>query len=338
MVPENSFILDSPRELRLEADDPVSAARRGRFPVGLLLRMGVSVGLAWYLLAHSDLAAIRGSLADLDPRHWAAALAIYMVSQVTSGHRWSTLGRAVGFDYRWTHFQKLYLEGMFFSLCLPSSIGGDVVKAMRLGRSGGERLLAAGTVLADRLTGLTALGVICATGFAARSWNLRGAASLGLGALVLAGAVAAILLGQWFLRANSARWEGIPKLGTLLTELNIYNHRPGVVLRAVGWSFIVQLSNIAMVWLLGRGIGLQLPPASYFFAVPAVALASTLPLSVNGVGVREGGLALLLAEDGLTEEQGVALGLLWFSITLASGLIGGLAFLWRGPTEQEAGS
>jgi len=318
------------------ADDATSTpARRAQFPFGFLLRLGVSGGLAWFLLAKSDLAAIRASLAQLEPSYWVAALAIYLGSQLTSAHRWSTLGRAVGFHFRWLHYLKLYMEGMFFSLCLPSSIGGDVVKAVRLGRSGSERFLAAGTVLADRLTGLTALLVICATGFLARSWQLDWAAALALGVGILAAAIMAMLLGQWFLRANSSRLEGVPKIGTLLAELNIYNHRPGVVLRAVGWSFVVQLTNIAMVWLLGRGIGLQIPAAAYFFAAPAVALASTLPLSVNGVGVREGGLALLLRDDGLTEEQGVALGLLWFSITLASGLIGGLAFLWRGETRSQ---
>jgi uncharacterized protein (TIRG00374 family) len=334
-VNENSVLLSPSYETRVAVDASEPAVRRSKLPFGLLLRVAVSGALAWFLLANSDLAAIRSSLAKLDAKLWIAALGVYLVSQATSAHRWSTLGRAVGFDYRWSHYLKLYMEGMFFSLCLPSSIGGDVVKAMRLGRSGGERLLAAGTVLADRLTGLTALGVICATGFIAHAQGLGMQAAIAVGVGILLAAIAAILVGQWFLRLNSTRLEGIPKLGKLLAELNIYNHRPGVVLRAIGWSFIVQLTNIAMVWLLGRGIGIEVPVGAYFFAVPAVALASTLPLSINGVGVREGGLALLLRDDGLKEEQGVALGILWFSITLASGLIGGLAFLWR---SQEQGA
>lgn len=326
---ENSLALDIHRETRLDAESTASASRRSTIPVGFLLRLAVSGGLAWFLLAQSDLAAIRSSLSNLDGRYWGAALVMYLFSQVTSGHRWSALSRAVGFQYPWTHFQKLYMEGMFFSLCLPSSIGGDVVKAVRLGRNASERFLAAGTVFADRLTGLTALCMIFATGFFVRSWELSFTTAMFLGAGVVLVAFVSFLFGQWFLRWNSARLARIPRLGVILAELNIYNHRPGVVFRAVGWSFVVQLTNVAMVWLLGRGIGVELPSASYFVAVPAVALASTLPLSVNGVGVREGGLALLLKQDGVTEEQGVALGLLWFSITLASGLIGGLAFLWK---------
>ncbi len=331
---ENSLALEIKRETRLDAEATETAARRSSIPIGFLLRLAVSGGLAWFLLAQSDLAAIRSSLANLDGRCWVAALFVYLISQVTSGHRWCTLSRAVGFGYPWTHFQKLYMEGMFFSLCLPSSIGGDVVKAVRLGRNASERFLAAGTVFADRLTGLTALCIIFATGFFARSWELSFAAALFFGAGVVLLALVSFLFGQWFLRGNSERLGRIPKLGVILAELNIYNHRPGVVFRAVGWSFVVQLANVAMVWLLGRGIGVDLPPASYFVAVPAVALASTLPLSINGVGVREGGLALLLKPDGLTEEQGVALGLLWFSIVMTSGLIGGLAFLWK----QEPGA
>ena len=326
-MPENSLVLDLRRETRLDDSATAAEQRRRTFPWGLLLRTAVSAGLIWFLLANSELAALRSALAKLDERYWLAALLVYLVSQCVSGHRWYTLGRALGFQKSWRQFQKLYLEGMFFSLCLPSSIGGDVVKAMRLGANARERFLAAGSVFADRLTGLAALCVICATGFLARSWQLGLPAALFLGAGVSLAALVSFLVGQWFLRWNSTRLERIPKLGTILAELNEYNHKPGVVFRAIGWSFIVQLTNVAMVWLLGRGIELSVPASSYFIAVPAVALASTLPLSVNGVGVREGGLALLLQPDGLTEEQGVALGLLWFSITMASGLMGGLAFL-----------
>ena len=82
------------------------------------------------------------------------------------------LARPLGFDFPQRHFTQLYFEGMFFSLCLPSSIGGDVVKAYRLAPDLNGRVLAACTVLADRATGVVALLVIGLTALGARTYEL----------------------------------------------------------------------------------------------------------------------------------------------------------------------
>jgi uncharacterized membrane protein YbhN (UPF0104 family) len=74
-------------------------------------------------------------------------------------------------------------------------------------------------------------------------------------------------------------------------------------------------------------MGLAVPLSVWFYAVPLVSLAMVLPISISGVGVREGGLAFLLAPFGVTAEQGVALGLLWFLATIVGGLLGGAIFL-----------
>jgi uncharacterized membrane protein YbhN (UPF0104 family) len=61
-----------------------------------------------------------------------------------------------------------------------------------------------------------------------------------------------------------------------------------------------------------------------------------LPLSINGVGVREGGMALLLAPWGIGKEQAVAIGLLWFFATIVTGLIGGGLFLLDRRTPKQS--
>jgi glycosyltransferase involved in cell wall biosynthesis len=75
-------------------------------------------------------------------------------------------------------------------------------------------------------------------------------------------------------------------------------------------------------------MGLGLPAGAYCVAVPAVALLTILPLSISGVGIREGGLVWMLASYGVNEELAVTLGLLWFLITVSSGMIGGIVYLF----------
>jgi uncharacterized membrane protein YbhN (UPF0104 family) len=70
-----------------------------------------------------------------------------------------------------------------------------------------------------------------------------------------------------------------------------------------------------------------LPLSVWFAVVPLVALAMVVPVSINGVGVREGGLALMLKPAGVSTDAAVAIGLLWFLATIVTGLIGGMLFL-----------
>jgi uncharacterized membrane protein YbhN (UPF0104 family) len=96
---------------------------------------------------------------------------------------------------------------------------------------------------------------------------------------------------------------------------------------AVGWSFIVQMGGAVAVGLMARSLGVVQPLAIWFAVVPLVALAVVLPISINGVGVRENALAVLLAPHGVAAESAVAVGLLWLASQIVTGLIGGGLFL-----------
>jgi hypothetical protein len=93
--------------------------------------------------------------------------------------------------------------------------------------------------------------------------------------------------------------------------------------------------NVLTVMALGGALGLELPATAYCVAVPLASLLSALPISLNGVGVREGALVWVLTPYGVSGAQGIALGLLWFSVTVATGLIGGLVYLLGPPLDKD---
>ena len=92
-------------------------------------------------------------------------------------------------------------------------------------------------------------------------------------------------------------------------------------------SLIVQAGASVSVALLARGLGVNLGLGIWFSVVPLIALAMVLPISINGVGLREGGMALLLSPWGVAREQAIAVGLLWLLATVVTGLTGGVLFL-----------
>ncbi len=303
--------------------------------LGVVLRLALSAALLGYLLSRLDRQVLGDAISGVPAVGWLLAVLVYLLSQVVSAVRWAGLARPIGFHIGWLRFGQLYFEGMFFSLCLPSSIGGDVVKALRLGGDGRGRILAGCTVLADRLAGLVAVVLIGLTALAQRTYSLS-PVQTGLVAIALSAmALAATRIGFAVLHWPGNRIADDHPLTHFLQRLLPYHRHPYVFWTAIGWSAIVQGLNVVTVMVLGDALGLELPLVAYCIAVPVVALLTVLPISLNGVGVREGGLVWILSTYGVSEAHGVALGLLWLSVSVVTGLIGGLVYLFGPPLPQE---
>lgn len=291
------------------------------------MRVGVSCVLAGLLVSRIDAKLAADTVRSLRFELCFAAWLLYLASQVVSAIRWSGLARPLGFDLSLRSYLQSYFIGSFFGLCLPGSIGGDVVKAYRLANDTAGRLLAGGSVLADRLSGLSALLVLALSGAVTRHFEFSTGGALLVGLLGSAGAIVATSVLAWAAgqKVSAAASPASPIGGW--ARLGVYARQPRLLPQAFGWSLIVQSLNVATVWTLSKAIGLDVPAVALFIAVPLVALAATIPISLQGIGLREGGLALLLAPWGVTAEQGGTLGFLWFLAAAASGLLGGVVYL-----------
>jgi hypothetical protein len=117
------------------------------------------------------------------------------------------------------------------------------------------------------------------------------------------------------------------RVGALLRSLAPYYNRPKVLLVAMSWGLVVQVLNIVPIVWLGLGMGLSVPVFAYFLAGPIVSAATVLPISFNGIFLREGIMELLLAPYGIERGEGIALGLLWTGVITLTGLAGVPAYL-----------
>src|SRR5262245_36499244 len=145
-------------------------SRRGRNlwkSVSKILRLLISVVLLGVLAARTDWAQVASAFAGLRLEWWLAAAGVYLAVQVLSALRWKVLAGPLGFDQPLRRFTGFYFIGMFFNLFLPTSVGGDVVRAWYLDGGSGRRLAAFVSSFVDRLSGLTVLvGMACvATAF-----------------------------------------------------------------------------------------------------------------------------------------------------------------------------
>jgi uncharacterized membrane protein YbhN (UPF0104 family) len=105
-------------------------------------------------------------------------------------------------------------------------------------------------------------------------------------------------------------------------------NRP-VLAKAFLLSLGVQVLSILMVYLISRGIGHQLPFAALFVFVPIIITAMMVPLSISGLGIREGAFVLLFGLIGIPAEASTTISFLWFLSIAAASLAGLVEYLRR---------
>ncbi|HSE87517.1 MAG TPA: lysylphosphatidylglycerol synthase domain-containing protein, partial [Candidatus Binatia bacterium] len=99
--------------------------------------------------------------------------------------------------------------------------------------------------------------------------------------------------------------------------------------KAIVLSFLLHLIQAWIHLLLGWALQIDIPFSYCIILYPLVGTFAAIPISLNGIGLREGGYIFLLGLIGINAEKGVAFGLLLFLIVAVDSLIGGLLFLMR---------
>ncbi len=258
---------------------------------------------------------------------------LFLLGIVVRTFRWRALLRGLELRPPFWQLLRLYLVGGFFNSFLPSGFGGDVVRVVELAQ-GAETSAAVGTVFVDRLTGilsLMAMGLLAlpfAPGIDARvGW--------GFAILFVAGLVAGLLLLEGrLLRGLTARLPGQLSLVGQGKLAQVYDAVTGCGFRAIalalGISTLFNLLNVAVYWLCGIAVGIDVGLGFYFVSTTMLSLTLLIPISVGGLGLRDLVAQPLFASAGASAGAVAAMTLSVYAVTALAGLVGGLVYLGQG--------
>ncbi|MFO7589846.1 MAG: lysylphosphatidylglycerol synthase transmembrane domain-containing protein [Acidimicrobiia bacterium] len=257
--------------------------------------------------------------------------ALMAFSFVVASWRWQRVLAVYDVHVRLPTLLKHYLAGQFVGNALPSTVGGDVLRISRSSKDIGSTEIAFASVVLERLTGFVALPLITALGFAIRP-DLLEVPRAWVALAIAGGTLAALCIILWlsahprlagrFVHSESwTRYIGIVHVG-----VDRFRRDPRDTTWALVLSVFYQITVVSAVYCAVHTIGLTIPNAAVLAFVPAVAAVQVLPVSVGGLGVREAMLAFLLHPLGVPTGQAVAVGLLWYAMTLVVSLIGAPAF------------
>jgi uncharacterized membrane protein YbhN (UPF0104 family) len=298
-----------------------------------LLRAAITIGLCIYLMRRFDLSTIRPILASADIKGMTAALLVSILGNLVYAVAARPLLKTAGALVPFTGLIRNHFLGLFFSLFLPSAVGGDVVRVIDLTR-GSERvsLAAAGSmVLVQRILALIAalILIVVAMPFLApvathRAVTIAGAILIGVG-------VGFPLLALLSRRIERLRGEPSPSgFMTALrhaSELIVTPRGIGSLLIAAVLVMASQLLFVAATVLISQALAVPVDGRHYLYVVPLAAVAVTAPVSLNGIGVREAVYIYYLGQLGIEPSQAASVSISLFVITILNAALGGMLYM-----------
>jgi len=272
----------------------------------------------------------------------AGALACTLLGIVLSAVRWQRVLSAMELPSKLSTLLNAYLAGQFVSNFLPSTIGGDALRVSRLSAANGETPATFASVVLDRMSGWLILPLMCLAGLAINPTLIHlGRASrvaitislvtLAALAVVITVATSRRLGGRLAGHTSWLRFAGAVHLG-----LDRLRRHPAAAAGVVATGFAYQLAVISAALLGARALGIHVGPTALLAFFPAVAIVQVLPVTVGGLGVREGALVLFLQPLGVPADKAFALGLLVYTLHLVASLLGAPAFAVGNRTPRAA--
>ena len=323
----------------LQPGNPVPA--RPRRPV-LVLRLALAVALLAYVVTRVDWSTVVG-YRDTVSWPWLAAFVLLIpLGHVISSAKWRLLLRASGHEVGLWRLTGLYIVGQFYNVVLPSTIGGDVVRSLGLGRIIGDTRTAFASTVAERVTGaavLVVLGVV-ATSLAlpdlltTRDGALDGRIAV-LMVLGTIGGTTFAIVAILSTRVLALVRRTVPSMGPLplwldrlerfQKALNEYRRKPLVLGQAIGYSVLFNAVPLAMLYAGCRVPGASGATIGMFDALvmmPIILLLGLLPLTPGGYGVMQWAYMVTFAAWlGVEATEAATLGLFVSLIHAASNIV-----------------
>lgn len=304
-----------------------------------LVRIGGSAAMLALLFTALPFGDIAAAIASVPAWVWPAALVVYLSLHLVGVVKWRMLVNTAGAELSFRTATRAYYMGLFGNTFLPSIVGGDVVRAgvaLRAARSKSGLVLGS---LVDRLLDIVGLAAVAGIGalLSPRALDVQSRRIfLTLGAVLVAGGVAAVVA-VLIIPVRRFPWKVRRKMVQVRRAIRATIRRPEALVGAFVLGMALQILLTVLNWRLGRVIGIDIPLYVWLFVWPLAKIAGLLPLTQNGIGVREAAQAVLFAPFGVSAAKAVATGLVFAVVIISGGLLGGaIAFLLSGGRAERA--
>lgn len=286
--------------------------------IATILKITCSALLVLFLISRVDWCQARELITPGVIPYFAASVCITLCALALQSIRWRwLLTRYVGIEADQITLYRYYLIGSFFNILLPGAIGGDVVRTERIVRMHDANLKrATATTIVERLAGIYGLGFMLSISIVAGNFptNLEAIAQLPLWLRMLCPvAVLAVL----------------PVLNLILKR---YDLQCGYLFmgKVILCSLTSQMGDILIAWLMSMALGMEIGLSAFIFVMPLVYVATVIPISLGGLGVREGTFSGLMVLYGAEPSTAILISIMMYLVKVCIGIIGYCVYMASG--------
>jgi len=279
----------------------------------------VSLALLLLIFKKAGINRVAAVIGTVNPLYFLFASLTYLFGQFISSIRWWVLlpdeMKPPGLSI--FRLYGLYLMGSFFNNLLPGIVGGDAIRVYYLYKDDIRGANAFGSVFADRYIGYCALITLGIVSIPFVYDRLREPeVVMAIPAVALAFIIASILLFgfRWGQRFKSIRG--------FYSYIFTLKSAPRRLLYAYLLSIAIQMAAITSVFFVVQALRVNVNMMELLFFMPLVITFSSIPVSISGLGLREGSFVLLLSMVGISSDVATAISLLWFLSYLVGSLPG----------------
>jgi uncharacterized membrane protein YbhN (UPF0104 family) len=314
----------------------------GKHALMVVAKAIVSVGLLAFLFQRIPLDQFASAARGVRFEWLIAAWLLLFGSNLLGAWQWSRLLQVVEIRIPFWKVCAYYHVGLFFNNFLPAGIGGDIARVSDSSRHGPTKTAALSAVVMDRLLGTLAIAslALVTTLPAIDRFHL----TLVYLAVVGFFAISITLVWAVFHPALLPALERLlsrvglgglsPHLDDLAQRIAGFRARRGLFAGLFAVAALTQISRIGVHALVARSLGLHVPLVYFFLFVPLLAVIVSLPISFNGIGVREGAGMVLFGLVGVDRAHAFSLQFLTYLVMVAVSMLGGLVFLVRIPQRR----
>ena len=304
-----------------------------------VIKFLISAGLIYWILRGTNFNDIFTAMGNANFLLVALSFSLHFIGYYVSAVRWKLLLEAQGVKTKISYLIKSYIVSTFFNHLLPSTFGGDTVRAYDSYKAGKSKSGAIAVIFVDRFLGLFTLMffALTATLFAGEItskvpylflWVIIGFLLMVLVVLIiffptkkLSELVSKIKI------PFSAKLQRI--LEKIIEAFWTFKGQKKVLFKALGLSLILQTNVITYYFLIASSLGLNIPFYNFFLIVPLSIFIMMLPISINGIGLRENTFFFFLSAFAIMKPEAIAFAWIEYGILLFQGVLGGIVYAFR---------
>ena len=310
-----------------------------RQPILIAIKCVISGVLIYWILRDVDLSEILIIIHTANRPMLLLAFSLPLASYYLKSHRWRVLLKVEDIDVSIAFLIKSYMVAIFFNNLLPSTIGGDVIRAYDSWRVGKSKADALAVIFIDRFLGVLALmlftlgAMLVSKKLTANIPFLYLWVSLGTIGLLLIVWMIFVPPRQMSTFIANIRFPFSQKLGYILDKIInaflVFQGRKDALAGALGLSLILQTNVVIYYYLLAKSLGLPVPFHYFFLIIPLALFIMMVPVSINAIGIRENVFAFFFSIFGVSNSEAVAFAWLAYRLLILHGVLGGIVYVFR---------